>query len=1012
MPATIHFKRTISFDFAESCDSTSGRSRNECTAETIVPRLVHGASLVGRRSVNALHVLILLLAVALPLAGAAQESEEPSAPESEVELDGSSDTDPDYEGDLDGSFADDPDPETELEEGLGSDPNIEEIIVEGARTQGFDREVTSSTTFGSSEIQNLRLQNVADLSNYTPNLEINTAFAASNPTLFIRGVGLKDYNSNSTGAVGIWHDNIMMNSPAGQLFSMYDVESIEVLRGPIGGIRGRNSTAGKIHLHSYKPTPEWTSAGSFTYGNFNNIEMDGAVGFPIFSKSLEDRLSGRISAVAQFRDPYTKNTCSDWDPEQFGLLTSSEEGIRDYYDRLEPSSTPVVTQAGSQYIYSNFEAVQEYNASGQGTINTGRLTDGTRVGIQSARFAIGPDQACLLDRAGDLGTFAGAAAGGDPEGTFTPKVNNTTPLSMFQGLKPYYNNIKYWGARGQLNFEATDTLSFLAKVHWGQNRGDSLHLQTIGAAPGRTPAQGEVITEPLGYNQQKVNAEFSEIEHDYAPFEVPVPREGLGPKGGSGAEAGFAGGDIDNGFYNSDGLEKLDLIGGNITANAEYNWGNVIGVVGYERSQRAIGDEADACPCSPLQATYDDEAWQATGEVLATIEHDKYTLKLDAFYLHEELESENIYSPRPRFDLEQFYTQTTDAFNVGADFHYDLTEEDWRRGIWQLSLDAGIRYNWERKDFTLGAAVRRLATDVVESTIPEENVLGTWQSPTGEIVLSYLPVEDVRIYTKYTHGYKAGHFNAGLTVQSANRTLNVQQSLDPVDPEQIDAVEIGFRSTWLDSRVEFSGALFRYWYTDLQVFDIVNEAEQQPTQQLLNADADVLGAELEATVRPLDGLLLQTGFGWLDSKFGEFLVQKQVTPSRGRPPTPGNTAVFNYEGNPLIAAPQFSWSGYAEYELPLNRWGSVIPSFDYSFKSRAYLDPQQELLMSQPSYWLLGARLAYRIPNGSMEVAVWVENFLDQRYRTDAFDLSRQFQMIQEVWSEPRTFGVTISYAF
>ena len=71
-----------------------------------------------------------------------------------------------------------------------------------------------------------------------------------------------------------------------------------------------------------------------------------------------------------------------------------------------------------------------------------------------------------------------------------------------------------------------------------------------------------------------------------------------------------------------------------------------------------------------------------------------------------------------------------------------------------------------------------------------------------------------------------------------------------------------------------------------------------------------------------------------------------------------------------------------------------------------------EELISQESYWVLNARLAYRTPGGGIEVAGWVQNFLDEEYKIDAFDESRQFNQVLEVWSEPRTYGVTISYSF
>ena len=104
---------------------------------------------------------------------------------------------------------------------------------------------TSAVTFNPMELQREQINDIRDLSSYTPNLEIKTAFAASNPVLFIRGVGLDDFNANSGSAVAVYQDGIYMNSPAGQLFQFFDSAGVEVLRGPQGG-RYRNATAGAI----------------------------------------------------------------------------------------------------------------------------------------------------------------------------------------------------------------------------------------------------------------------------------------------------------------------------------------------------------------------------------------------------------------------------------------------------------------------------------------------------------------------------------------------------------------------------------------------------------------------------------------------------------------------------------------------------------------------------------------------------------------------------------------------
>src|SRR5690606_11008807 len=103
---------------------------------------------------------------------------------------------------------------------------------------------------------------------FTPNLEINSPYAASNPQLFIRGVGLQDSNSNASSAVAVVVDGVYLNSPAGQLSSLFDIETVEVLRGPQGAIYGRNASAGVVRVVTAKPVHEVKSGLNVSYGRF------------------------------------------------------------------------------------------------------------------------------------------------------------------------------------------------------------------------------------------------------------------------------------------------------------------------------------------------------------------------------------------------------------------------------------------------------------------------------------------------------------------------------------------------------------------------------------------------------------------------------------------------------------------------------------------------------------------------------------------------------------------------
>ena len=82
--------------------------------------------------------------------------------------------------------------------------------------------------------------------------------------------------------------------------------------------------------------------------------------------------------------------------------------------------------------------------------------------------------------------------------------------------------------------------------------------------------------------------------------------------------------------------------------------------------------------------------------------------------------------------------------------------------------------------------------------------------------------------------------------------------------------------------------------------------------------------------------------------------------------------------------------------------GSLIPHYDFSWRSKVYLDPQAIDPISQPAYWVHNARLAYRTENERIEVAAWVRNFTNEFYVADVFDVSREFNTILQAWSVRR----------
>jgi outer membrane receptor protein involved in Fe transport len=866
---------------------------------------------------------------------------------------------------------------------------VDEMVVRASGREDFLKDLSiSQTSFSAAEIKALRIQNIADLAEYTPNLEINTRSAASNPTLFIRGIGLKDYNANAAGAVSVYQDGININSPAIQLGQLFDIEEIAVLRGPQGSMNGRNATAGAIMINSVLPNGEFDVSGSFSYGNYNNLQAEGAIGFPI----IEDLLSGRVAFTANFRDGTTKNNCSNWDPESIDKPVLSEESTRDAFAW-------------------NVQENPKYNKiKGKRFPKAGSDPSKVETFGDVDRRPVFVDEVCLHDSPGYLEFDSTTPPPSDwttddirDLGQWTPSTDaSATSLEDFQGLKKWVNNVDNWATRGIFRFQpdVLDGMDWVLNAHGGQNLGDSRRLQSLrvktvldGGNPSFNENAGDVSEAKIALNS---NFKFEGIREIEGIFDS----TGLIPNVGRGGD------DIDAGFYERDGLELLDAWG--VSLRGIWDTGPVVvtSLTGYEWYDRRIDDEGDAIPIQVLAATYEDSSQQWSQELRAAGEGELYRWFIGGFFLRDQLEASNLFPGLRSRRIEQTFSNTLMSGAVYGSGRYWVLDE--------VYVDAGLRYNIEQKVFTLAST---LVTDSGTNTnIPEETKEETWTGLTGDVTIAWQPggdwmydarLDHLNLYAKYGRGMKGGHFNAGLTVQP---DVADTQRIEPVAPEFIDAIELGFKSRWFQNRLIVNFAVFRYWYQDLQVFDFSNEVGELPIQKLLNSDASVLGAEIEIQARPFPGMLLQFSGGWLETEFIDFVVEKATRPSRDT----GSLVEFDYSGNPLISAPTWNFSGVAEYQIPLGRWGSLVPQYSVSYRSKIYLDPQMRDPISQEPYFIHNARLAYRTPDGRFEIAGWVENFMNQRYKDDAFDvtLPPTENLILEVWNDPRMFGFTLSAYF
>ena len=135
------------------------------------------------------------------------------------------------------------------------------------------------------------ITNTTDVAQMTPNLNFTTPQAAgSQINFFLRGVGLNDFADAQENPVAVYVDDVYKPAMGGLSLQLFDVERIEVLRGPQGALFGRNSTGGVIHYVTKRPGEEFDAYADVAYGDYSQIKAEGAIG-----GKLKDGVMGRLS---------------------------------------------------------------------------------------------------------------------------------------------------------------------------------------------------------------------------------------------------------------------------------------------------------------------------------------------------------------------------------------------------------------------------------------------------------------------------------------------------------------------------------------------------------------------------------------------------------------------------------------------------------------------------------------------------------------------------------------------
>ncbi|MBK7948457.1 MAG: TonB-dependent receptor [Deltaproteobacteria bacterium] len=788
--------------------------------------------------------------------------------------------------------------------GSSADPwaGVEEMIVSGGSGVGaLLAAPTSVVAFDSDALKSIGALNIAKLADYTPNLEINSPYAASNPQLFIRGVGLQDSNSNASSAVAVVVDNVYVNSPAGQLAALLDVQTVEVLRGPQGAKYGRNASAGVVRIVTNRPEHEVKAGTTMTYGRFNQAEVEGFINVPV----VQDVVATRIAFKYVRRDPLGENRCHD-----------------DKNNNFPVSSIPLI---GTKCF-------------------DGLVREPSR--FRDSPLATPPKQA---------------------------------------------NDRENWYGRWGLLVEPNEGLSFNLNIHGGENLSMAPQFQLRGTAPVRS---GLTILPDITATAKRY------VDYDTCHAFL--------PNGDCLRNDRFPGaGDPFSGDWGRGGKERLMLAGA--TLNTDWTNGplSFTSVTNVETTDREIVIDFDATPYVQADAFLTDRSWQVLEDAKLIWDDDQgLTLTVGGQYMQEELNAFNSIWNSPSSNLLQDITQATLALAAFAYVEWELTEN--------VTFEGGARLNYERKNFQITSTYAPFVDDqiVLSSSTGYENrrKVSDLTQPSGEMIMRYEPTDDVKFYTRFTRGLKGRHFNGNA--------LSDNQSIQPKKAEYVNAFEVGWDTRWFDSIVSWTGAGFFYDYENQQVYQLLDAQTEDGSRgfavpQLINAkDSRLIGLESDLTLS-WEGIRWSNSLGMIYSEYSDFKVLNETI--RVDQTTGQEIRTFDvkdYSGNLLVNAPALTLVGSISYVWEVTNVGTFTPRFDYRYKSQVFFSPENDSRIGNDPYWMFDARLDYKTLDGNIEVGAWIQNILDQFYAVTAYDRKKTVGAIVYVPSQPRTFGVTLTYRY
>ena len=805
-----------------------------------------------------------------------------------------------------------------------SDDNVI-IVTATRRAQDLQDIPIAVTAVGSAQLEAQAVDDVTDLGSVAPSFNVSRAQSASNGvTLRIRGVGTTSNNIGFESAVGVFIDGAYQSRPGVALSEFVDVERVEVLRGPQGTLFGRNTSAGALNIVNRRPDlSEFGGFANASYGNFDQISLQGAVNLPL----VEDSLALRLTGAYRERD---------------GFLT-------------------VLDRNGAEIGKTN--DVDRYLVRGQ----IGFATEGGIEGRLIADYSKDTSSCCggmvLLQSPIETAGLFGLVGLGPRGGMSSPTVA-TNPFDQSTAQQALDNrtvtasrlpsaNIENWGITGEIEVPVSGSVDL---VYIGSYREYD--------ATESTDSDFSAI--------DVFNLVRNDTSIDTMTHELRLQGEAFG-------------GRVDwlvGAFYSDE-----EILGNPILALGQ-DYGEVIGATLFGPTGGMFG----ANPLTVLSGGFDPST---------TVTNNRFSQSAESFSVF----THNVVALTDRLDLTlglRYSDETKDG-----SFEQPSSTNPVCASIAGRIAAGAIPPNLAGPVLTFGCFPITATADLPQSAfLPLPRTFNARFEDDELIYTAKLGYEfdNVNLYASYTHGYKSGGINLDATAGLSDPTFG---------SEEVDAYEIGLKGRFLDGAVTANLAAFHQEFSDFQVLEFTGTQFQTFNVPKVKST----GFELEAVVRPSDGLTFNTSLAYTNARY------------------PGNCAaatdplaIQNLCGFSLTNAPDIVAIVGANYEVPLSNSINLFLNGQVRTVSDARTSTQGRAVPTTPAalgatpllpfdvqdgFTTVNLRVGFKQADGQWAIEAWATNLTDENARGVTFNTPlRSGSRSAFLAQEPRMYGVTVRGEF